>query len=103
MHLTPILLALLFFLLTLGFGWLLAKAWILNRNNQNELHPDVYVGFAVLGAFLSGFNHFFYKSLQGVPDPYNWLVRILVVIMLAVSATLIYQNARKQVNHEPVP
>lgn len=102
MHLTPLLLALLFFLLTLGTGWLLAKAWFQNRNEQGQVYPDVYIGFAVLGIVLAIFNRFFRQCLEMIPDTYDSLAILLVTTTMALSATLIYSQARKQVTPEDI-
>ncbi len=103
MHLvTPFLLALLLFLLTAEAGWLLAKAWFQNRNEQDQVYPDVYIGFAIMGILLAMFNHFFRQCLQIIPDNYDWLAISLVTITVAISAILIYSRARKQVTHEPI-
>jgi len=103
MHLlNPFLLALLLFLLTAGAGWLLAKAWFRNRNEQHQVHPDVYIGFAILGILLAMFNHFFRQCLHMIPDTYEWLAILLVTITMAISAILIHFRARKQVTHESI-
>jgi H+/Cl- antiporter ClcA len=102
MHLLPFLLALLFLLLTLGVSWLLAKAWFHNRNEQDQVHPDVYVGFAVLGIVLAIFNHFFRQCLQMIPDNYDWLAILLATIILGGSGILIYRRTRKQGTYEDI-